>query len=230
MHVWRASLERPPDVYATLWQTLSADERERAERFHFEKDRTRFVVARGGLRSILGRYTGLHPARLQFSYGAQGKPELAGMAGQHSALRFNLSHAGTQALYAVTGGRKIGVDVEFIRADFASMEIAERFFSPREVAALRELPTQARTRAFFNCWTRKEAYIKALGEGLSCPLDSFAVSLAEEDAGALLWSASGGREVERWTMKSLWLGAEYAAALAVEGRVESFSLWRWEAR
>lgn len=227
MHVWRVSLEQTPEVYEALWQTLSSDERARAERFRFEKDRTRFVVARGALRSILSRYVGLHPARLSFAYGAQGKPELAGLT-THSTLRFNLSHAGAAALCAVTEGREIGVDVEFIREDFASMEIAERFFSPREVAALQELPQQARTRAFFNCWTRKEAYIKALGEGLSCPLDSFAVSLAEEDAATLLWSAAGAGEVERWTMKSLAVGADYAAAVAVEGKAEPFRLWLWQ--
>jgi 4'-phosphopantetheinyl transferase len=204
VHVWRAALARTPRESEALKRLLSEDELSRAERFHFPHDRSNFVVARGTLREILSLYVGLPPELLQFDYSAFGKPELTG-APAETRLRFNLSHTGGLALYAVAAGRGVGVDVEVVRESVPCEELAASFFSRREVAALLALPACDRTHAFFECWTRKEAYIKARGEGLSLPLDSFDVSLAPGEPAALLW-ARGGREASGWTLRELTPG------------------------
>lgn len=228
VHVWRVALEQSPSVRRALHETLAADERERAARFHFERDRAHYVCARGALRSILGRYLGLAPRELRFAYNPYGKPGLSGEHGVNN-LRFNLSHAGGVALCAVARGREVGIDVELPRAEFAGMDVAERFFSRAEVEALRARPGDARVVTFFNCWTRKEAYIKARGEGLSHPLDTFTVSLAEDAPAALLSTEKDPAEAGRWTLMELPLGGGYVAALAVEGGVAALSFWSWDA-
>jgi 4'-phosphopantetheinyl transferase len=215
VHVWRAALDLPPDRVAALGASLAPDERDRAARFHFERDRRRYTVGRGVLRALLGEYLGVAPARLTFAYGAQGKPALAT---DGDGIRFNVSHTGATALYAVTRDREIGVDVEGLRPDFATDEIAERFFSMAERQALRALSPAERCRAFFSCWTRKEAYIKARGEGLSLPLDGFDVSLSPGEPAALLATRPVAEEAGRWTLENLDAGPGAAAALAVEGR------------
>ena len=166
-----------------LKQVLSADEHARAERFYFQKDRERFMVARGLLRTVLGRYLNQEPSQLRFCYSPYGKPALATGSGRNT-LRFNVSHSHGLALYAITCGRELGVDVELIRPELPDEEIAERFFSFQEVSGLRALPPNMRLEAFFNCWTLKEAYIKARGEGLSLPLDQFDVALVPGEAAA----------------------------------------------
>jgi 4'-phosphopantetheinyl transferase len=226
VHVWRFSLDQSPAVGSALWMTLSSDEQDRADRFHFEKHRQHFVIGRGGLRAILSRYVSLRPEQLRFSYSRFGKPALADDA-EGETLRFNLSHAETVALCAVTCRREVGIDVEYLRPDFASMEIAERFFSAAETQKLRGLSAEAQPSAFFNCWTRKEAYIKALGEGLSHPLDSFTVSLAPAEPAALLFTESDRAAASRWTLKELPVGDNYVAAVAIEGQVNRFRFWQW---
>lgn len=233
VHVWRASLEQPPGVAARLRLTLSEDERERAARFHFERDRVRFVIARAALRAVLGRYLDVPPGSLRFSYGAHGKPLLSPEFVAESAeggLEFNVSHSHTLALVAVARGRALGVDIERLRADAAERQIAERFFSAQEVAALCALPDAQQPRAFFDCWTRKEAYIKARGEGLSFPLDEFDVSL-QPDAPAVLLGVRGDvREAARWSLRALDVEPGYAAALAVEGNGWRLRTLQWEPR
>ena len=224
--VWRASLNQESSTTRALFLTLTPDERERASRFHFQKDREHFIVARGVLRDILGRYLDTSPARIRFSYNQYGKPALAQDDGA-DALRFNISHAHEVALYGFTRGRDIGLDIEFVREDFASLEIAERFFSTDEVSMLRTLPASEQTVAFFNCWTRKEAFIKALGEGLSHPLDRFSVSFVPGEPAALLSTADAPQEASRWSLVELAPGAGYVAALAVEGHATEISLWDW---
>jgi len=211
VHVWRAALARSPAEVETLKRLLSEDELRRAERFHFEHDRSSFVVARGTLREILIPYVGLPPELLRFGQNAYGKPELVGAPGV-TLVRFNLSHAGGLALYAVAAGREVGVDIEIVRESVPCEELAERFFSRREVAALLALPAGDRTRAFFECWTRKEAYIKGRGEGLSLPLDSFDVSLAPGEPAALLATQEDERGAASWSLSVLRAHPVYAAA------------------
>jgi 4'-phosphopantetheinyl transferase len=228
VHVWRTSLDLSPEHIRRLRQFLAADEITRAERFYFEKDRQHFIVARGVLRVILSRYLGIAPRRLVFSYSSYGKPALA-MAPGNDWLRFNVSHSHTLGLYAVARSREVGIDVEHIRANVDSELIAESYFSPREVAALRALPADQRRDAFFTCWTRKEAYIKARGEGLSFPLDRFDVSLAPGEPAALLRTLGDPLEACRWSLQALAPGAGYMAALAVEGHDWQLSRWQWPA-
>ncbi len=216
VHVWRLVLDRPLDGFLEI---LQPDEIDRANRFYFEKDRKRFVIARGFLRVLLGRYLQSDPKRLMFSYGAHGKPVLDGK----DLLRFNMSHSHGVALYALTEGREIGVDVEHVRADFTSDDIARRFFSPFEVESLCGLPDEDRIEGFFRCWTRKEAYIKATGRGLSQALDGFDVTLGPGGHAALLRNDDGTHE--RWTMANIEVGPGYAGALAVEGQILNIHYW-----
>lgn len=226
VHVWRAALDQPGARLLSLYESLSADERERATRFHFEKDRRQFIAARGLLRRILSLYLKAEPSRLQFSYTAYGKPSLTAEFGDNP-LRFNVSHSGELALLAFSRGRELGVDIECIRPELADEQIAERFFSSREVAALRALPAPVQKEAFFTCWTRKEAYIKAIGEGLSLPLHSFDVSLSPTEPAALLAVRANVPEATRWTLRALEPGPDYKAALVAEGNDWELKCWQW---
>jgi 4'-phosphopantetheinyl transferase len=227
VHIWRAGLEQPASVVAEFRRLLAVDERQRADRFHFKRDRDHFIVARGLLRTLLGRYLNTPPERLRFTYSSFGKPSLHEECAGAETLRFNISHSKDLALYAFTRGREIGVDIEHIRADVEGEGIAERFFSPGEISVLRSLPADARARAFFDCWTRKEAYIKAHGEGLSLPLDGFDVSLAPGEPAALLSTLHDPAQATRWSLRELSPADGYAAALAVEGHGWQLRCWQW---
>jgi 4'-phosphopantetheinyl transferase len=226
VHIWRSFLNPPLWHVSALKQILAPDERARADRFVRAEDRTRFIVGRGVLRTILGRYLGLDPRQLQFSYNPFGKPALEAAAGGE-LIRFNVSHSGNIALYAVASGRAIGVDIERIRLDFGTEDIAQRFFSEREVATLRALPASCRLEAFFACWTRKEAYLKARGNGLSLPLDGFDVSLVPGHPAALLDVNNDSKEAARWSLRDLFPGPDHVAALAVEGHDWCLKCWQW---
>lgn len=225
VHVWRASLNRPAMQVQQLAQTLSADEQLRAERFYFEQDRKHFIVARGLLRTILSRYLGIAADQLQFCYGSRGKPDLIDSYG--SRLRFNLSHSQGQALYAVTCDRLIGVDIEYMRPLHEVEQIVKSFFSTQENAVWRSLPLHQQQAAFFNCWTRKEAVIKAIGDGLALPLNQFDVSFAPGEPAKLL-ELRGDRSISnRWSLQDLTPAPNYAAAVAVEGHGWKLSCWEW---
>src|SRR5688500_18220547 len=223
IHVWRVDLGQSKDVVQKFRSSLEDDEIRRADRFHFEKDRRAFLVSRGFLRQVLGRYLATNPQALRFSYGSYGKPALDG---EHKdrPLRFNMSHSRGVGLVAVSEGKELGVDVEHIRADFATEDIARRFFSPREVAAFNALPPELRVNAFFRCWTRKEAYIKAIGLGLSQPLDGFDVTLAPDESPALL--RADRHDASRCSARDLAVGSDYAAALVVEGQISNMRCWQ----
>jgi 4'-phosphopantetheinyl transferase len=203
---------------AQLSGLLSADERGRAGRFAFERDRRRYTVARARLRQLLGERLGVAPESLQFVYNLHGKPALARRPGQRD-LRFNVAHCGEVAAYAFAEARDVGVDVEEVRALPDADDIAMRFFSRRERAAYMRLPVRERPQGFFNCWTRKEAFVKALGEGLSHPLEAFDVSLAPGRPARLL--RIGGVPASRcgWTLSSFVPGPGLVGAIAVQMRV-----------
>lgn len=226
VHVWRTSLEVSVSHLQALKDTLAADECARAERFYFQEHQERFIAGRGLLRNILSRYLDKKPGQLRFRYNSYGKPALIEES-DVEGLRFNLSHSHDMALYAVTRGREIGIDIERFRHDVEAEKLAERFFSPRETAVLRALPERLRTEGFFNCWTRKEAYIKAEGEGMAIPLSSFDVSLAPGEPAALLRSREDPQEASRWSMQALDPEPGYAAALAVKGHDWELKCWQW---
>ena len=220
--VWRIFLNLQADSIKVAESTLSADEAQRAARFHFPKDRDHFIAAHGILRQILGRYLHCKPGELIFSVNQYGKPSLV-----DSKLEFNLSHSGDFALLAVTQNRKVGVDVERIRQGISSHVIAQQYFSKAEVAELQSLPITQREAAFFTCWTRKEAYIKAQGIGLSLPLESFDVSLSPNEPAMLRAVRPDSQEAARWTLISLNVVPKYVGALAVEGLDLDFRFWDW---
>ena len=225
-HVWRASLDQPASRIQRLAQLLTLDERERAERFNFALHRRRFIVGRGILRMILSGYLDIAPERLRFCCGPFGKPFLADAAGRNS-LRFNLSHSHNLALCAVTRLGEIGVDLEFMRPVIDMAQIAERNFSSTERAVLHRLPIEQKQQAFFNCWTRKEAYLKARGEGLSFPLDQFDVSLIPGEPTKLLNTRPDPREALKWTLYEVNPAPGFVAALAVEGNRGKLCCWQW---
>src|SRR5258706_3213420 len=178
VHSWCASLAVPPKTSARLYATLTPDERTRSARFQFERDRQRFIVARGVLRDLLGRYLQTQPSQIRFAHNAFGKPDLGPEFG--SRLKFNLSHSAGLALIAIATASNVGVDLEYIRAQSDYTDIARRFFSAVEVDYLSALPGHLYAEAFFSCCTKKEAYVKACGEGLAIPLNSFSVPLTTD--------------------------------------------------
>jgi 4'-phosphopantetheinyl transferase len=237
--VWRALLDLPQPRIQALEQILADDERTRAASFRFTKDRMHFIAARGLLRTILGRYLSIGPRMLSFSYNAYGKPSLA-ESGRRATTRvaptvsgrmkeeelsFNVTHAHGMALFAITRNHAVGVDIEYIQRQMEWESVAEHFFSPYEVRMLKAVPRDMRHIAFFNCWTRKEAYIKARGMGLSLELDSFDVSLTPGEPAALLDIREEGQDVSAWSLHELHPGGNYIAALVVEGQVFSLKCW-----
>ncbi len=176
VHLRLLPLGQPASIVEELATLLSPDEHERASRFHFDRDRNHFIVARGALRQMLGRYAGLPASAIRFLYGPFGKPYLAESVGQ-AKLEFSLAHSGDWALAGFSQGRMIGVDLEKVRALADYHELAQSNFAPAEAGSLLELPEERQLDGFFACWTRKEAYVKALGLGLSLDLSSFLVSV-----------------------------------------------------
>jgi 4'-phosphopantetheinyl transferase len=216
IHVWRVPLNQNLERIPGLTELLSTDEQTRADRFHFEKDRNQFIEARAALRLLLSQYLNVAPQRLTFSPGSHGKPALAN-GPSNNGLRFNLSRRDGLALIAVAFDREIGVDVELVVPDLPIFEVAEVSFSERELATLRSLPESLQPAGFYNCWTRKEAYVKARGEGLSFPLKQFDVSLVPGDPARLLEVRGSDTEVDRWTLQELSVGDAHVAALVYEG-------------
>jgi 4'-phosphopantetheinyl transferase len=219
VHIWWAPLSLEAAVLERMRLSLSADEKSRADRFVFAGDRDHFVAARGILRELLGSYAGTAPAELKFDYGSQGKPELSPT---HPPIRFNLSHSHGLAVYAFARERQLGIDLELIQPEFAGDEIAERYFSSSELAELRALPPQTRAEGFFLCWTRKEAYVKARGEGLKISLASFDVSLTPGKQEKLL-----SDDALRWQLHSFQPAPQYVGALVAENGVSHLNHWEW---
>lgn len=216
VHLWRLDLQARARG-AEKWKSiLSADEKGRAARYLRDIDRQYFIAARATLRQILGCYLNTDPAALTFAYSEKEKPFLGG-AEAACGIDFNISHSGSIALLAFSQQREIGVDVEQIRRDFDTATIAARFFSAAEQKQLAALPEEQRSEAFFLCWTRKEAYIKATGKGLSLPLHEFDVSLSPKEQNALLACRPDPRERTKWVMRDIAVPEGYAAAICVSG-------------
>ena len=215
VQLWRVDLNQVARGEQRWRELLSPDELVRADRFHFERDRRNYTATRAVLRILLGKYVNCSPESIAFVYGEREKPALV-LPGSH--LHFNVSHSGTKALLAFTHGRDVGVDVEQIRSNLDQQALARRFFSPAEQQALAALPSSEQCAAFFRCWTRKEAYIKAHGSGLSLPLNSFDVSLVPGERNALLATRPEAGEARRWSLCDVQGGQGYEAALCVRGQ------------
>jgi 4'-phosphopantetheinyl transferase len=211
VHLWRRALHASAAEVNSCYGLLSNEEKERATGFRIERPRKDFVLTRGTLRLLLARYLGSAPEHVRLGSAANGKPFLEG----EPDLCFNVSHTDGLALLGFAKRRAIGVDVENLEREIEAELLAERFFSERERQALRRFNGDELRAAFFRCWTRKEAYIKAKGDGLSLPLDQFDVSVAANDEDALLATRSDPDEAARWTICDVPIGPGYAAAVAV---------------
>ncbi|HEX2195771.1 MAG TPA: 4'-phosphopantetheinyl transferase superfamily protein [Actinomycetota bacterium] len=205
MDVWRIEVRHPAGDLARL---LAPDEAERAARFRFERDRDSFVTARAGVRTLAASYLGIAPEDVVFGYGPKGKPELGGLA-------FNVSHAGDVVLAAFAPSGRVGVDVETLRPDVEMRALARRFFTTAENAALERLSGDDLVRGFYGCWTRKEAFVKAVGEGLSFELDRVEVSVPPAPARVLAIDGDEGA-AGAWTMADVDAGPGYAAAVVID--------------
>lgn len=224
VHLWRVDLSTVAAGEPHWQQILSADEKARAARFHFSRDRQCFTATRALLRTILASYAASSPTELLFRYSDKDKPSLsAGHSGNQ--IEFNVSHSGATALLAFARGRELGVDVEHIRENFDAVAIAQRFFSAHEQSELAALAPSEKFQAFFRCWTRKEAYIKAVGTGLSLPLDQFDVSLRPGDRSALLATRPDKAEAALWSLQEVSAGSGYVGALCVRGQGWRLKSW-----
>ncbi len=210
VHVFGVRTQAPPETVARFAEVLAPPERERADRYRFEHLRTAFVLARGALRLLLGCYLHAPAAGIRFEYGLRGKPALPSGHGLH----FNTSHSGGLALFAFTLGCELGIDVEWIRPLDDLQNLARRFFCAEETADLLALPAEHQVQAFFRCWTRKEAYVKATGDGLAVPLDDFRVELRPGEPSRFIHIGGDAGATEAWTLHALEFGPDYAAALA----------------
>ena len=222
-HVWRVDVGSAYSCRDVLWSFLAGDERQKAADFLFEGDRERFVVSRGVLRVLLGRYLGRHPGSLGFDFNPYGKPLLTGDSG----VCFSTSHSHGLVLLAFARGREVGVDIERVRSDLGLEGIAARRFSPREIATLHSLRKDLREEAFFACWTRKEALAKAEGKGLALSLRRFEVTLIPGEPAMLLDTEGGPLEPTKWSLRELFPDAGYVAALAIEGNGLRLSCWQY---
>ena len=224
VHVWRSCLTFEPAQLQILATLLCEEERARHDHMAFQRNRDQFTAAHGLLRLLLGRYAALAPEKLRFQEGPNGKPYLKG---EGADLCFNLSHADDLALLAVARRRELGVDVERISPGACDEELVARLFAAGEIRTLHSLPQQQRPAAFFRCWTRKEAFVKALGRGLSLDLKAFEVSLAPDQPPTILYADGANIDPEHWRMCDVDPGPSYTAALCCEGHGWTLRCWDW---
>lgn len=229
IHVWYANLNPPAGIVDTLRPLLSPDEQKRMARFKFEKHRRRYAVRRGQLRRLLGAYLGAPPEAVEIAYGERGKPHLAAEAGkpEDERLEFNLSDSEDLTVYSFAKGAEIGVDVEILREMEDAVQISESFFAKREREILASMPPEQVSETFFNCWTRKEAYLKAIGEGLAEPLDSFCVTLRPDEEPRFVEFVKVPHELDLWTLFHFRPTADSIAALALRRRGWSVTECGW---
>ena len=225
VHLWRIEVDRGAHGSPEVGPPLDDEELERARRFHFESDRDRFVTCHVAMREILAAAAGIAPSEVEYRYGSHGKPDLE----PARRIHFNLSHTRGLAMIALTCDGPVGVDVEVVRHEDPPLEVADRFFSPAEVRELEATPDSGKAWAFFRCWTRKEAFIKALGEGLSRDLQSFDVSLAPDRGARLVATRPDADEAERWRLIEIDVGPDHAGALVTSGTFDRLRTWHYEA-
>ncbi len=225
IHIWQASLDASPEEQERLYRLLDPDEQDRARAFRLPRLQRQYIVAHGILRLLLARYLKNDPEKLTFSYNQYGKPALI-PENNPEHLQFNLSHSGERVLYAMALHRQLGIDIEWIHRRVGEMEqIAARYFSHYENHSLLALPESQKATGFFNCWTRKEAYIKARGRGLSLPLHTFDVTLRPGEPAQVLATRDDPAQASRWVMQALTPDQDYIAALVAEG-----GAWKLECR
>jgi 4'-phosphopantetheinyl transferase len=225
IHIWRFYQEETNSQIETLQAILSRDELARSEKFHFEKDRKKFILTRGMLRKLLGSYLGKDPQQVRFNYSSFGKPFLA-FDSENDNISFNLSHSGEIALYAITRNQKIGIDVEQIGDHTDVMAIAKKFFSPGEIGEMEKANEKNRTQLFFRYWTRKEAFVKALGKGVSLPMERLDVSLLNKISPIVKLTVENN-ETACLYVQDLFPGDGYAAAIATEANDPDISCWQF---
>ena len=227
VHVWFCELSRYAGREASFAAQLSDDERARAARFVFERDRQRFILSHGLLRRLLSHYINSEAAEIQLITGQHGKPAISGQSAASGSVRFSLSHSGEYAVVAVAHGREVGVDVEMRKANLECLKLAERFFAPPEAQAIATLQGEAQRALFFRLWTAKEAYLKGRGVGLSLGLERFEIVFDREPPGARVRFADSGTFDRAWQVQSLSLPDGLAGAVAVRGG--DWQLHRYEA-
>ncbi|WP_400077176.1 4'-phosphopantetheinyl transferase family protein [Winogradskyella sp. R77965] len=223
IHIWSINFVVNDDGYQRYFSFLSEDEKERASRFKFYKDRRCYVVVKGVLRLLSGVYLNKDPKKIEFNYGKYGKPKFR----HKTNLNFNVSHSGDMAIIGFVYDHTIGIDIEKIKDDFDTFEIASNFFSKVEITALKKIPKPEQYRAFYRCWTRKEAFIKAKGSGLSFPLDEFAVSLDSDLDANVLWTKWNTAEKHQWQLTSFVPSKGYIAAHIVDTKIENIQYFNW---
>jgi 4'-phosphopantetheinyl transferase len=222
--VWKVRLDEP--IPGPEGSILSPDEVDRANRFHFEKDRIHFTHCRSALRLLLSDYLAVHAAEIRFKYLKGGKPQLA-VEQNPDTLQFNISHSAGVALIAVGCKHRLGVDIEKIRSEVDTLALAQRFFSVREREGLRAFSDSLRTSAFFACWTRKEAFLKATGDGLSFSLSDFSVT-THPDHDPTVEDIKGNKNAgTKWSLADIFVGDGYCAALAVEANATRIETYAW---
>jgi 4'-phosphopantetheinyl transferase len=225
VHLWSARLDPPEELSRQCAEVLSEDEHERAERFRFGSLRNHYIAGRGTLRMLLARYLGSDPTSFSLRYQAHGKPELD-PPWKARGVEFNVSHSHELAVYAFTRQSQIGVDVEWVRPMPNAAALVERFFSPDEARQWRQMPAERQLPAFFQGWTRKEAWLKAVGSGLSFPLDQFCVTL--DDTARVLSIRGDADEAAHWWLESCQPCDGYVAAVAMRGEAKNVKKWRFE--
>lgn len=223
VHIWSASITNHENRLPVYWSFLTNEEKEKAQKFKFLKDKNCFVIAKGILRKLLASYLSLSPKEINLKLGEYGKPFL-----HHSSnLQFNISHSRSEILLGFIQTLPIGIDIEYTKREIDVKNIAKHFFAEEEIEALLKLDTKYQTQAFYSCWTRKEAFIKALGSGLSFPLAEFVVSLDSLKKAKLIATKWDKKEKEKWILQPIEPRENYIGAFAVKGNVSKIQSWKY---
>ncbi len=228
VHIWLANLELEIYALPKFLRNLSLAERSRAQRLRFDHDRRRYVIAKGLLRRLLGDYLEMEPNEVQFTAGPSGKPGLSErLQNEHGVLHFNQAHSGHLGIYAFCRNRRVGVDIEEVRPFPDMDQIASLLFSTQEMAVFQSLSTKERQRAFFSAWTHKEAFVKALGKGLTLPLNHFEMSRAHGSLSRIVQNHDHSAKSLEWFVKDIPVSTQFSAAVCVEGEGWQLRCLKW---